>query len=122
MNHDRSPRLLPWSTPEDKPCFLISDGAGYLSRFADDMEAVQLGMGGDLLGHAKDLLGQSEATAEELRFLTARLSEALADALRIARSRGARLAQPSGAEHASQAAYENAGGDSSGAEGEISPP
>ncbi|WP_431047455.1 hypothetical protein ACQUSR_08920 [Streptomyces sp. P1-3] len=49
---------------------------GYVSRLADDMEAVQLRMG------------------NELRFLGNRLRESLRDALRIAESRGGRLPAP----------------------------
>lgn len=43
-------RLLPWAGPEGKPCYLTGDGSGgYLSRLADNMEAVQLGLAADLL-------------------------------------------------------------------------
>ncbi|HET9383237.1 MAG TPA: hypothetical protein VFP69_20735 [Streptomyces sp.] len=92
------PRLLPWSNLDGNPCYLLTDdtGTGRLSRMADDVEAVQLGMAGDLLGHAVDLLGDREATAPQLRFLAARLAESLHDVHRIARSRGARLPVPSG--------------------------
>lgn len=83
-------RLLPWEGTDGKRCYLASDG-GFLSRFADQVEAVQLGMGADLLAHADGLLSDQKASAHELRFLAARLTEALADALRIAESRGGRL-------------------------------
>ena len=33
-------RLLPWSGPEGKPCYLVSDGTGYVSRVADNIESV----------------------------------------------------------------------------------
>ncbi len=86
-------RLLPWSGPTGKPCYLVSDadGEGYLSQLADDMEAVQLRMGSELLDHAGALLGNPKAEPGELRFLSNRLVEALRDALRIAESRGSRL-------------------------------
>jgi len=89
-------RLLPWSSPEGNPCYLLTDdnGDGYLSRLADDIESVQLDMGSELLGHAKELLDDPKAGAGELRFLSARLTEALRDALRVADSRGARLPVP----------------------------
>ncbi|WP_164992213.1 hypothetical protein [Streptomyces sp. L2] len=38
------PRLLPWAGEGGKPCYLIGDGAGYLSRVADGVESVQLAM------------------------------------------------------------------------------
>ncbi|MFD9111140.1 hypothetical protein [Streptomyces bottropensis] len=88
------PRLLPWSNPEGNPCYLVADGTGPLSRVADNVEAVQLGMAGDLLDHAADLLDDAKATAPQLRFLAARLTESLHDVHRIARSRGARLPVP----------------------------
>ncbi|MCC4318019.1 hypothetical protein ABTY63_20145 [Streptomyces solisilvae] len=87
------PRLLPWPGPAGKPCYLVSDadGAGYLSQLADEMEAVQLQMGAELIGHARLLLRDQKADAQELRYLSDRLIEALQDALRIAESRGGRL-------------------------------
>ena len=36
-------RLLPWSSPDGKPCFLSTDDpASHLSRLADEMEEHQL--------------------------------------------------------------------------------
>ncbi|MEV6757285.1 hypothetical protein [Streptomyces sp. NPDC051214] len=88
-------RLLPWSTPEGKPCYLASDdGSGYLSRVADNIESVQLGMAGELLAHTDDLVTDPKATSDQLRFALARTSEALRDVKRIADSRGARLPEP----------------------------
>ncbi|MDT0403820.1 hypothetical protein [Streptomyces edwardsiae] len=94
------PRLLPWSNLDGNPCYLVTDdtGTGRLSRLADEIEAVQLGMADDLLGHAVDLLGDTKATAPQLRYLAACLGEALHDVHRIARSRGARLPVPHGDE------------------------
>jgi hypothetical protein len=84
-------RLLPWSTPDSRPCFLMGTGTGFMSRMADNIESVQLGMAGDLLGHAADTLADPKATREELRFVAARLTESLRDVRRIADSRGDRL-------------------------------
>ncbi|MFF1694162.1 hypothetical protein ACFVXC_11130 [Streptomyces sp. NPDC058257] len=84
-------RLLPWSTPEGKPCVLVGTGTGFMSRMADNIEGVQLGMAGDLLGHAADTLADRKATPEELRFVAARLTESLREVHRIAESRGDRL-------------------------------
>ncbi|MGP3735755.1 hypothetical protein ACTWJ9_21610 [Streptomyces sp. GDS52] len=94
------PRLLPWSNLDGNPCYLVTDdtGTGRLARLADDLEAVQLGMADDLLGHAVDLLGDTKATAPQLRYLAACLAEALHDVHRIARSRGERLPVPHGDE------------------------
>ncbi|MEU0844076.1 hypothetical protein ABZ370_32015 [Streptomyces sp. NPDC005962] len=90
-------RLLPWTTPDGKPCYLSSDDAdSRLNRWADEAEAVQLGMGADLLAHAHALLGDRKAAAGELRYLAHRLTEALRDALRIADSRGGRPAADDG--------------------------
>ncbi|WP_328330477.1 MULTISPECIES: hypothetical protein [unclassified Streptomyces] len=93
MGKNATTRLLPWGGPEGKPCYLLTDDhGGYVSRVADQVESVQLGMGTQLLGHAHALLGDPRADAGQLRFLSARLTEALTDAVRVAESRGARLA------------------------------
>jgi hypothetical protein len=84
-------RLLPWTGPEGKPCYLVGDGTGYVWRMADDVECVQLGMADDLLGHADALLAEQRATGAELRYLARRLVESLRDVRRVAESRGARL-------------------------------
>jgi hypothetical protein len=84
-------RLLPWSGPDGRPCFLSTDGEGYVSRVADQMEDVQLGMGAEVLVCARPLLADHSASAAELRRAALRLSECLVDALRVAKSRGGRL-------------------------------
>ncbi|MGW5215154.1 hypothetical protein ACWEQO_29190 [Streptomyces sp. NPDC004051] len=84
-------RLLPWASPEGKPCYLLTDGSGRLSRAADTAESIQLDMAGDLLAHLADMLDDDHVTAVQLRYLLARMSEALTDVCRIAESRGARL-------------------------------
>ena len=87
------PRLLPWTSPEGKPCYLSSDGRGYLSTLADSIETVQLSMGQELLEYARDATapGAKALSASEYRWLACRLAEALADALRVADSRGQRI-------------------------------
>ncbi|MFS8202508.1 hypothetical protein ACLVWQ_27935 [Streptomyces sp. CWNU-52B] len=87
-------RLLPWDGLEGKPCYLVGDGTGHLSRMADTMESVQLGMAAELLDHAADMLDDEDVTSPQLRFLAARMGEALRDVHRIAESRGARLPEP----------------------------
>ncbi|WP_055552536.1 hypothetical protein [Streptomyces sp. NBRC 110028] len=85
-------RLLPWTSPDGKPCYLAPAGANSrLSRRADEIEALQLSMGTELIGHARALLDDRKAGIREIRFLAERLCEALRDALRVAESRGARL-------------------------------
>lgn len=78
-------RLLPWSDPDGKPCYLATDdGTSPLSRRADEIEALQVSMRRELLGHARALLGDCKADARELRFLAERPCEALRDVLRVA--------------------------------------
>ncbi|MEV7830353.1 hypothetical protein AB0P12_06945 [Streptomyces subrutilus] len=88
-------RLLPWAGPDGKPCFLSTDdNAGYLSRLADSAEGVQLGSGAELLDHAVEVLADQGADPDELRRLAADLAGALRDVVRVATSRGHRLAIP----------------------------
>ncbi|MEW2567733.1 hypothetical protein [Streptomyces sp. NPDC047070] len=90
----RVARLLPWAGEEGRPCYLVGDGTSHLSRTADRIESVQLGMAAELLGHAADLLADRKATADQLRYLAGRLAEALTDVHRVAESRGARIPAP----------------------------
>ncbi|WP_327379950.1 MULTISPECIES: hypothetical protein [unclassified Streptomyces] len=87
-----APRLLPWPAPGGKPCFLVTDdGSSHLSRLADEMEAVQLEMGVEILDHARAVLGDTMSPYSEVRYAGIRLAECLSDALRVAESRGMRL-------------------------------
>ncbi|WP_329463334.1 hypothetical protein [Streptomyces sp. NBC_01431] len=86
-------RLLPWTGPEGKPCYLADDGSGgYLSRLADNMEAMQLGLAADLIEEARGVLDGRKWTPGELHLLAIQLAEAPTDVHRVAASRGARLA------------------------------
>ncbi|MER5502979.1 hypothetical protein ABT096_38185 [Streptomyces sp. NPDC002561] len=86
-------RLLPWSGPDSKPCYLSSDNrGGYVSRLADNIEAVQLGSAADLLGQSAETLDDQDATLDEMRGLVKELTGALRDVLRVATSRGHLLA------------------------------
>ncbi|MFE3788015.1 hypothetical protein [Streptomyces goshikiensis] len=87
-------RLLPRVSPDGKPCYLMGDGRGYLSRAADNVESVQLGMAVELLDHADGMLADCRATSAQRHYLAARMAEALRDVHRISRSRGARLPVP----------------------------
>ncbi|KOG17063.1 hypothetical protein [Streptomyces viridochromogenes] len=93
MTEPNELRLLPWSGPEGKPCFLSTDdNGGYMSRLADNIEAVQLGTAVELLEEASDTLVDQEAGPEDLRRLAKELTGALRDVLRVATSRGYVLA------------------------------
>lgn len=47
-------RLLPWTGPDGKPCFLSTDdNGGPMSRLADNIESAQLGMATALLAQAR---------------------------------------------------------------------
>ncbi|MGW9429232.1 hypothetical protein ACWHA1_14890 [Streptomyces decoyicus] len=84
-------RLLPWVGPEGKPCFLVSDGTGYVSRVADSIEAAQLGAAADLTEEALRVLAERTWTPGEIHLLAVELTASLIDVRRIAESRGARL-------------------------------
>lgn len=89
--NETAPRLLPWSSPNGNPCYLLGDGTGHVSRVADDIERLQLGMADELIGHADGLLACQGASDRELRFLARGLTDCLRDVRRVAESRGARL-------------------------------
>ncbi|MGW5214033.1 hypothetical protein ACWEQO_23220 [Streptomyces sp. NPDC004051] len=90
-------RLLPWLWPEGKPCFLADGGdGGYVSRLADETEARQLADGLDVLRRARTVLEDPMSPYAEVRYAGIRLTECLADALRVAESRGRRLPSPDG--------------------------
>lgn len=91
MTPPARPRLLPWSSPEGKPCYLLSEGDGPVTRQADAVERAQLASGEIILSHARVLLRDTPATAPELHFLACCLTDALDDSLRINRSWGDRL-------------------------------
>ncbi|MFE6361018.1 hypothetical protein ACFVP3_13575 [Streptomyces sp. NPDC057806] len=86
-------RLLPWSGPEGKPCYLSTDDkGGYMSRLADSIEAAQLGAAADLLEQVTEALDDSDTDPDETRRLATELTGALYDVLRVATSRGHLLA------------------------------
>ncbi|MCX4963311.1 hypothetical protein OHA98_00480 [Streptomyces sp. NBC_00654] len=82
-------RLLPWSGPGDKPCYLSTDDpASYMSRLADGIEAAQLGTASELLEEASEALDNQATSLDEMRCLITELTEALRDVYRVATSRG----------------------------------
>ncbi|MFB7086195.1 hypothetical protein [Streptomyces sp. NPDC056296] len=86
-------RLLPWSGPDGKPCYLSTDeSGGYMSRLADNIEAVQLGTATDLLDRTSEVLDNQNAGPDELRLMLTEVIRALRDVVRVATSRGHLLA------------------------------
>ncbi|MFF3844549.1 hypothetical protein [Streptomyces sp. NPDC002328] len=86
-------RLLPWSGSEGKPCYLSTDDwGGFMARLADGIEADQLDSAADLLEAASETLDDGEADPQEVQLLAQELTGALRDVLRVATSRGHRLA------------------------------
>jgi hypothetical protein len=86
-------RLLSWSGPEDKPCYLSTDNrGGYMSRLADNIEATQLGTAAELLEQASESFTDPDADPDLMRHLAEDLAGALRDVLRVATSRGHQLA------------------------------
>ncbi|MFC9477896.1 hypothetical protein [Streptomyces griseus] len=82
-------RLLPWTGPGDKPCYLSTDDPdGYMSRLADGIEAIQLGTASELLEEASEALGNQDTSLDEMRCLVTELTGALRAVCRVATSRG----------------------------------
>lgn len=85
-------RLLPWTTPDGKPCHLSTDDdRSLLSRLADDVEAAQVDSGAEVLAGAEAVLADSKAGERAVRFALTRATESLRDVLRVAYSRGERI-------------------------------
>lgn len=63
-----------------------------MSRLADNVEAVQLGMAAELLEEASETLSDRDVALDEMQRLAKELSGALRDVLRVATSRGHLLA------------------------------
>ena len=88
-------RLLPWTGTEGKPCYPDTDDReGYMSRLADHIESVQLGMASELLGQTVQVLDDETEDLEKLKLVAEQLAGALRDVLRVATSRGHRLVTP----------------------------
>ncbi|MFF7436657.1 hypothetical protein [Streptomyces sp. NPDC008122] len=88
-------RLLPWSGPDGKLCFLSADDSNsHLSRLADSLETTYLDLAAEALDHAIEVLSLAEADPEDVQAVSTDLVEALGRALRVAESRGRRLSVP----------------------------
>jgi hypothetical protein len=99
-------RLLPWSGEGGKACYLRTDGetSTSLTRLADNLESVQLGMAETLLGYVDEALWDKDPSETELRSVVASLCRALRDVVRVAECRGGRLPELPGDDPASRAA------------------
>lgn len=94
LNPMDTARLLPWSSPEGKPCFLLGGtGTGYVSRLADRVEAEQMDSAAELIEDAGGILAGRSWTPGELHLLAVELNAHLARVHRVSKSRGARLLQ-----------------------------
>ncbi|MEU7321405.1 hypothetical protein ABZ682_12750 [Streptomyces griseoviridis] len=97
MKAQKELRLLPWAGPDGQPCYLsTSDPDSHMSRLADNIEAMQLGMSSQLREEEAQLL-DDEATSldpDALTLLAAQLAAALGEVLRVATSRGSRPVGP----------------------------
>lgn len=99
-------RLLPWTGERGKPCYLMTDGESstVMTRLADNLESVQLGMASDLLEYVDDALSDEDLSETELRSMVASLCQAVRDVARVAECRGERLPVPLDDDGASRAA------------------
>lgn len=91
MNRPATLPLLPWTSPEGKPCYLSTDKPDSpLSRLADDVEVEeeQLTCACDVSAAARAVPADARAGEHALRFALTRAAESLRDALRVAESRG----------------------------------
>ncbi|WP_324615572.1 hypothetical protein [Streptomyces sp. NRRL F-4489] len=91
-------RLLPWTSPDGNPCYLLGGtGTGYvsrladLSRLADRVEAEQMDAAADLIEEARRILADRIWTPGELHWLAVELNTHLINVHRVSASRGARL-------------------------------
>ncbi|MFI8357715.1 MULTISPECIES: sulfatase [Streptomyces] len=88
-------RLLPWRSPEGKPCYLsTSDPNSRVSRLADKVEEEQIECGNVVLEGAQEVLADQAAGEVAMRFALTQAVLSLRDVLLIAHSRGERLPDP----------------------------
>ncbi|MFE6690354.1 hypothetical protein ACFVFQ_28285 [Streptomyces sp. NPDC057743] len=92
MNTMNTARLLPWTSPDGKPCYLLGgDGTGYVSRLADRVEAEQMDSAAEFMEEAGGILSGRAWTPGEIHLLAVELKAHLANVHRVSESRGARL-------------------------------
>ncbi|MEE6271169.1 hypothetical protein V2E29_36735 [Streptomyces diastatochromogenes] len=114
MNAIDGARLLPWTSWDGKPCYLLrGNGIGYVSRLADRVEAEQLASAAELVEDSGRVLAELAWTPGEIHLLAVELNAHLANVLRVSESRGARLLFLEGV---SGEGDEDSGGDGGGFE------
>ncbi|MGW0783811.1 hypothetical protein [Streptomyces sp. NPDC002913] len=87
-------RLLPWNSPEGRPCYLSTDDPGsMMSRLADEVEAELVACGEEVLGGAESVLADQAAGERAVRFALVRTTESLRDVLRVAECRRGRASR-----------------------------
>ncbi|MGG2461664.1 hypothetical protein ACO0M4_17920 [Streptomyces sp. RGM 3693] len=92
MNAIDGARLLPWTSWDGKPCYLVrGNGTGYVSRLADRVEAEQMTSAAELIEDAYRILADRTWTPGEIHLLAVELNDRLAKVHRVSESRGARL-------------------------------
>ncbi|MFE7460490.1 sulfatase [Kitasatospora albolonga] len=85
-------RLLPWRSPEGKPCYLsTSDPNSRFSRLADEIEEEQIECGNVVLEGAQEVLADEAAGEVAVRFALTQALLSLREVLLVAHSRGRRL-------------------------------
>ncbi|MER6052731.1 hypothetical protein ABT168_35735 [Streptomyces sp. NPDC001793] len=85
-------RLLPWTNPDGRPCYLLGgNGTGYVSRLADKVEAEQMTSAAELIEEACGVLAARTWTPGEIHLLAIELNDHLTRVHRASESRGARL-------------------------------
>ncbi|MGP3977302.1 hypothetical protein ACTWQF_25505 [Streptomyces sp. 8N114] len=84
-------RLLPWTTGSGKPCYLSGTPDSTLSRYADELEEVQLEDSDRALKRVLPLLTRKASADDKTMQATEEAALALSNVIRVADSRGARL-------------------------------
>lgn len=89
-------RRLPWTGEGGKPCYLSTDDESgtVMTRLADRLEDVHLGMAFNLLEYVDKVLSDEPVSETELRGLIGALCQSVRDLARVAQCRGERLAVP----------------------------
>ena len=75
-----------------------------MTRLADNLESVHLGMASDLLKYVEKALSDQKLSEAELRSVVGALCQSVRDLVRVAQCRGERLAMPPEDDEASREA------------------
>ncbi|MFH9616138.1 hypothetical protein ACH4MM_20880 [Streptomyces pratensis] len=83
--------MLPWNSPEGRPCYLSTEDPGSrMSRLADEVEAEMVESGTAVLFGAEAVPADPAAGEVAVRFALTRAVESLRDVLRVAECRQGR--------------------------------